>query len=325
MQPVTVMPSVSVIIPAWNVAPFIAPAVESVLRQSFQDLEVIVVNDGSPDTAALEAALAPFRHRPGVKYLVQENQGPSGARNRGLRAATGTFVAFLDADDWWEPRYLDEQLARFTEDATVDVVYCDARLTGESALSGRTYMDTTPSDGPVTLASLITLTCNVPTTCAVARREAVIGAGLFDASIRRCEDYDLWLRMAARGSRFAYHRHVLAWHRLHASSAAADGVRMFESQLVVYRKLQVLLGPSHAAAPLVGEQIRRAAADLELERSKQFLLDGAYSQAATALAAARHFYSSRKLALAWLGLRTAPGLLRRVYAGRAARHSPTPQ
>jgi hypothetical protein len=125
--------------------------------------------------------------------------------------------------------------------------------------------------------------------------------------------------MSARGSRFGYHRGVLAFHRLHSGSAAADGVRMFESQLVVYRKLEVLLGPSHQAAPLVREQIRRAEADLALERSKQLLMAGEYPQAAEALESARRFYRSGKLALASLGLRAAPGLVRRMYAGRAAR------
>jgi glycosyltransferase involved in cell wall biosynthesis len=321
LQPLTSMPLVSVLIPAWNVAELIAPALDSVFAQSFADFELIIVNDGSPDTAALEVAVEPYRKRPGadVRYVVQTNQGPSGARNTGIAAATGTFLAFLDADDWWEPAYLEQQIAQFSADPSLDVVYCDARLTGESALAGRTYMDTTPSSGPVTLESLITLTCNVPTTCAVARREAVVSAGLFDAGIRRCEDFDLWLRMSARGSRFAYHRAVLAWHRLHGASAAADGVRMFESQLVVYRKLSALLGPSHAAASLVTEQLRRAEADLALERSKQLLMAGDYPQAAEALNAARRFYRSHKLTLASLGLRAAPGLVRRMYAGRGAR------
>jgi glycosyltransferase involved in cell wall biosynthesis len=315
----TSMPLVSVIVPAWNVAEFIPAAIASVLAQSFTDFELVIVNDGSPDTKALEAAIAPFRNRTDTHYLVQENRGPSGARNAGILHARGRYVAFLDADDEWEPTYLEQQLARFSDDESLDLVYCNSRLTGDSVLAGRTYMDTTPSTGPVTLEALITLTCNVPTTCAVARRQAVVSAGLFDPQIRRCEDFDLWLRMSAQGSRFAYHRAVLAIRRLHPDSAAADGVRMFESQLVVYRKLQSLLGASHQAAPLVGHQIRRAEADLSLERSKQLLMAGHYPEAAEALAAARRFYKSRKLALASIGLRAAPGLVRRMYAGRAVR------
>jgi hypothetical protein len=91
---------------------------------------------------------------------------------------------------------------------------------------------------------------------------------------------------------------------------------MFESQLVVYRKLADLLGPAHPASPAVAAQIRRAEADLALERSKQLLLSGEYPEAADALNAARRFYRSRKLAFAELGLRAAPALMRKLYAHR---------
>jgi glycosyltransferase involved in cell wall biosynthesis len=310
------MPYVSVIIPAWNAAAFLPSAVDSVLAQSFDDIEVIVVNDGSPDTAALERVIAPYRSDPRVRYLVQENQGPGGARNTGVLAATGRYVAFLDADDWWTPSYLAAQLEQVRTNPELDLVYCDALLVGTSPLAGRTFMATTPSEGAVTLESLIALRCNVPTTCTLARRDAIIGAGLFDPQLRRCEDFDLWLRMSAAGSRFGYHRAVLAHHRYHDASAAADGVRMFESQLVVYRKLADLLGPAHPASPAFAAQIRRAEADMALERSKQLLLSGEYPEAADALNAARRFYRSRKLALAELGLRTAPGLVRKLYAHR---------
>ena len=315
------MPHVSVIIPAWNAAEFLPSAVDSVLAQSFDDFEVIVVNDGSPDTAALERVIA-YRSDARVRYLVQENQGPGGARNTGVLAATGRYVAFLDADDWWTPSYLAAQLEQVRTNPELDLVYCDALLVGTSPLAGRTFMATTPSEGAVTLESLIALRCNVPTTCTLARRDAIVGAGLFDPQLRRCEDFDLWLRMSAAGSRFGYHRAVLAHHRYHGASAAADGVRMFESQLVVYRKLADLLGLAHPASPAVAAQIRRAEADLALERTKQLLLSGEYPAAADALNAARRFYRSRKLALAALGLRTVPGLVRKLYAHRyqAAAH-----
>ena len=310
------MPHVSVIIPAWNAAEFLPNAMDSVLAQSFDDFEVIIVNDGSPDTATLERVIAPYRGDSRVRYLVQENQGPSGARNTGVLAATGRYVAFLDADDWWTQSYLATQMDQVKTNPELDLVYCDALLVGASPLAGRTFMETSPSEGAVTLESLIALRCNVPTTCAFARRDAVIGAGLFDPQLRRCEDFDLWLRMSAAGSRFGYHRSVLAHHRYHGASAAADGVRMFESQLVVYRKLAALLGSSHPANPAVATQIRRAEADLALERTKQLLLSGEYPDAADALNAARRFYRSRKLALAELGLRTAPALVRKLYAHR---------
>src|ERR671939_2007579 len=98
------MPAVSVIIPAYNAAAHIGAALDSVFAQTFTDYEVIVVNDGSPDTPELERALDAYAGR--LLYVRQENRGPSGARNAGIRRARGEYVALLDSDDLWLPAYL---------------------------------------------------------------------------------------------------------------------------------------------------------------------------------------------------------------------------
>lgn len=311
------MPHVSVVIPAWNAAGFIAEAVDSVLGQSFADFEIVIVNDGSPDSRALQDVLARYAPDPRVRCLDQENGGPSAARNAGIAAARAARIAFLDADDWWEPAYLTRQVDLL--DRGYDLVYCDARIVGDSPLTGRTFMEVTPSTLPVTFEKIVTLSCNIPTTCAMARREAIERAGGFDPRFRRCEDFDLWMRMSAGGSHIAFSREVLAAHRMHGASAAADGAKMFESQVEVYQKIAALLGPSHPSTPAVLRQGRRAAADLALERSKQHLRARRYRDAAGALDSAREVYRSPKLTAAAIGLRMAPGLLRVVDALRHRR------
>src|SRR5436190_17482579 len=102
-----VAPKVSIIIPAYNVAPFISEALNSVTAQSLTDYEVIVINDGSTDE--LEQVLESFRTM--ITYVRQENRGLSGARNAGLRLARGQYVALLDADDIWMPDYLEKMVA----------------------------------------------------------------------------------------------------------------------------------------------------------------------------------------------------------------------
>jgi glycosyltransferase involved in cell wall biosynthesis len=101
-------PAISVVIPAYKVAPFIDETLKSVFAQTFTDYEVIVVNDGSPDTEEFERAIKPYLDR--IRYLKQENCGASVARNSGLLSARGEFVAFLDADDLWLPTYLEAQM-----------------------------------------------------------------------------------------------------------------------------------------------------------------------------------------------------------------------
>src|SRR5438105_56138 len=117
----TSTPLVSVVIPAYNVSAYMPATLASAFAQDFTNFEVIVVNDGSPDTAALEAAIAPYRDR--INYIVQQNAGPSAARNTGIRQARGEYLAFLDGDDLWLPHYLREQVTRALADRTLAAVY----------------------------------------------------------------------------------------------------------------------------------------------------------------------------------------------------------
>ncbi len=304
-------PAVAVVIPAYNAAAHVGEALESVFAQTFTDYEVIVVNDGSPDTPDLERALDPYRSR--IVYLVQENQGPSAARNAALLKARAEYVAFLDSDDIWEPEHLAEQMRTLREDPSLDLVYQDALLFGEGVPPGLTFMQAAPSRGPATFESLLRFECSVITSCVAARKQSLIEAGLFDPRFYRSEDYDLWLRLAHRGGRLAYRQRVTARHRVHGGSLAADMTRMFESQIEVYCKLARELTLSPRALRLVDEQIKRCRADIAYKEGKQQFEARRYAQAAEALSAANEFYRSRKLSVVVTGLRVAPRLLWRLY------------
>ncbi|HKV38097.1 MAG TPA: glycosyltransferase family A protein, partial [Blastocatellia bacterium] len=122
------MPRVSVIIPAYNTAPFISQSLDSVLSQSFDDIELIVINDGSPDTPQLESVLGPYMDR--IQYIKQENRGLPAARNTGIGRAAGEFLAFLDSDDIWFPDYLEIQVRFLEEHFGVVASITDAVLFG---------------------------------------------------------------------------------------------------------------------------------------------------------------------------------------------------
>jgi hypothetical protein len=272
------------------------------------------VNDGSPDTPALEAALAPYRSR--LTYFEQDNRGPSAARNVAIRHARGECVALLDSDDTWMPEYLARQMERLAADPTIDLIYADAVIEGGS-LDGRRLMQATPSHPQVTLERLIAEQCVVLTSCTVARRRALVDAGLFDERFWRSEDAHLWLRVAMRGSRIAWQPEVLVRHRRRRGSLGDDTTAMGQAYIAVLEDLSRRFTFTPAQQALIHRQIAHRRALLALDEGKQLFMSGQYAQAAAAISRARRSEPAAlrqfRLGLLHVGVRLAPGLLRRAY------------
>lgn len=306
-------PYVSVIIPAYNVASLIPNALDSVLAQTFTDYEIVVVNDGSPDTADLERALAPYRDR--IEYVVQENRGPSGARNAGVRRARGEFIAFLDADDTLFPNFLAEHVARARLDPSADVFYGDLLIFGDVPEAGRTVMEFNPSSGPVDFASLVTHRCNPPL-CSMVRRRTLLDHGLFDETYRRSEDFDLWLRFAHAGVRFDYTHTVVARYCVRRDGLSADTVLMYQGIRDVLEKCRRTLDLTDGERAVLAAQLRRTVALQRLHEGKRAFAAGDYAGAYAALRDANVELRSRKLAATALLVRVAPALLALAYRAR---------
>lgn len=286
----------SVIIPAYNTSPYITGTLDSVFAQTFKDYEVIVINDGSPDTPELEKALRPYRDR--ILYLKQENRGPSAARNLGIRHARGKYVAFLDSDDCWFPDFLESQVELLEGVGMLDLVYADSLEVGTAPGPPRRFMESNPSRGIPTFENLLVGKCTVPTSCTVARKQALLEAGLFDERLRGVEDYDLWLRIAFRGGRIAYQEKVLAKRRIRPGSLFAATVRMKEYHLEVLEKLDRTLALSQETRSLLHRHMALVRANLELVKGKNCLAAGRYAQARQHLSAANAYFRSLKLRLA---------------------------
>jgi glycosyltransferase involved in cell wall biosynthesis len=302
-------PAVSVIIPAFRASRDIPDALASVFAQTFTDFEVVVVDDGSPDGAELEAAVAPFRSR--LRYIVQPNRGAGAARNTAIRASTGRLLAFLDADDRWRPDFLARQVAWLKANRLCALVYCDALLSGDTPLAGRRFMAGAPSDGAVTLVSLIQQRCNIILSTVVARRRAVVAAGLFDETLRRGQDFELWLRLAWRGEAMAYQRDVLAERRVRAAGLSGDVLTTLERALNVLERFgrqRELDAPARTALRI---RMMALLGRLEIEQGKQRFREGNFAAAQFHLSAARE--RPLKIRLALLGLRLSPRLLRGAY------------
>lgn len=311
------LPLISIIIPAYNVSPYIGEALRSVFLQDFKSYEVIVVNDGSTDTPELEKVLEPYRDK--IHYIFQENRGISAARNAGLRVARGELIALLDADDVWREGKLTEQLA-FMKQGEFDMVYADALLIGDVPWpKGTTFMDRTPSEGPVTVMSLLDTRSTVLVSSVIMRKDLVEQVGGFDEKDRNifsAEDFDLWLRLARAGARIGYERKTLAEYRIRSDSLSASRIKLHEAALSVLRKTRRDMTLSASEKEALDRTERRLQSIIMLDRGKTMIVNGEVAEARAMLAKARETNSSWKIPLALLALRVFPGLLRRYLQRR---------
>jgi glycosyltransferase involved in cell wall biosynthesis len=207
------MPRVSVVIPTWDRARSFGRALDSVLAQTERDFEVIVIDDGSPGNAAQRAVLDCADPR--IRYIkFPTHQGVSAARNAGVLAATGKYVAFLDDDDEWLPEKLRYQIEMIENlDDSVGAVYT-ARFTIDE-LTCRMTTTRFPDSFRPGDRNIIT------TSSLLIKRECLSQAGLFDEELEAAEDYDMWVRVA-RHFRFVYIDVPLVKYYIHPGSVSTD-------------------------------------------------------------------------------------------------------
>ena len=291
---------VSIVIPAFRSAGHITHALDSVFAQTFTNYEILVVNDGSPNTDLLEQALLPYQKR--IRYLKQPNRGPSAARNNGIQQAKGDYVAFLDSDDVWFSGHLAKHLAILTKNRWLGLVYSDSILTREGVTIGHAFGQQ-PQHPPVSFESLLVEDCAMITSSVVVSRGALIDAGLFDERFSRCEDFDLWLRMAFRGIGMDYCSNPTLYHRVSPDGLSSNRYLMKRALIDVYNKIASTLPLSRSQQTLVQECIRRAETASQLDLLKQHLASAEYALALEAADRAQTRVRSHKLNLAIVGLR----------------------
>lgn len=242
--------SVSVVIPVYNGANFIAEAVRSALNQTVPPMEIIVVNDGSTDETL--SVLEEFGSS--ITLLQQEQLGNAAARNAGGLLAKGSWIAVLDADDIWESTKLEHQLAVASE---ADVIYTNVRNFGESqSVRELSFQPGEMPQGdvlrPLLLDNFITHSS------VLMRRSLVQKVGGYDESLWSCCDWDLLLRLAAARARFAALETPLVRYRWRPDSVSKDHQQSFRNRLrVVERALEAM--PSTRSNRKLGRQSLGAA------------------------------------------------------------------
>lgn len=207
-------PFVSVIMPCFNSARFVAEAVASVMAQTYPSVELIAVDDGSTDgTWALLQALEE-KSSGRMRALSQPNAGPYPARNRGLREARGELIAFLDADDWWDATIL-EKLAAALAVSDADLAYCGWKNVGDRPGGAKPYVPPAYEEGDIVAQFLEE--CPFTIHCTLTRRSVIDAVGGFSERYRTSLDYDLWLRLTAVTRKLVRVPEVLAFYRWHGS------------------------------------------------------------------------------------------------------------
>lgn len=230
MRDVTHTPAVSVVIPAYNAARFLKDTIDTVLRQSFTDYEIIVVDDGSTDATASVARS--FGER--VRYFHQQNRGASAARNEGIRRATGKYIAFLDSDDLWTPEKLAAQVGILEKNPEIGLVYSDWSLTQDTGPARASFLETVPGVSGRVFDELIQRGF-VLTSTVLVRRGCLDDVGLFDETLPVVEDYDLWLRIAYRW-KIVLIKDRLVTKRNWEGNLSSDTPKAAANKILVFKK-----------------------------------------------------------------------------------------
>jgi glycosyltransferase involved in cell wall biosynthesis len=246
----TTLPTVSVVIPTYNRECFVRNAIDSVLNQTFTDYELIVVDDGSTDNTA--DVVGNYGRK--VRYIYQQNAGPSAARNSGISAARGRWIAFLDSDDEWTRHYLSIQMAHAEMRPGLCMQSTNSRYTGLEGET-RSYFEINgclPNIGKADFCLI-----NEPFSFVVEHgpwqlgavmmlREAIIRAGAFDERLRFSEDFDLMARVSLHGSFGLIREELVKIYRRHekieslTKKAAQNPLQVMQWNGEIYEQLKEL-------------------------------------------------------------------------------------
>ena len=270
-------PMVSVIVPVYRSERYVVETLRSALRQTHRDLEVVVVDDGSPDASI---ALCKEIDDGRVRFLHQANTGLSAARNAGIRQARGRYIAFLDSDDRWAPDKLERHLQHLESQPDLGMSYGYSSLIDEKGRALGLYQMMGRSD----TTAIQCFECNPVGngSNAVLRREvfADLGSG-FDETLPQAEDFELWVRLAHRTDwKIACIPYPLTEYRIHPDSLSADVDRQRRFHMQAISKIE------EYAPELVEERRRAAEANLNWYLARHLLLRYRLADATASIARA---------------------------------------
>ncbi|MBL4673283.1 MAG: glycosyltransferase [Arenicella sp.] len=245
------LPLVSVVIPVYNVEQYIEEALDSVLSQSYQNIEVLIVDDGSPDDSISTIKKNYSDSR--IRIIEQANRGLAGARNTGIRSANGGYVAFLDSDDFWEKNKLDQHIQLMLNHDNCGVSFCSSSFVDEnSQFLGRLqapkkkanyqakdiFCRNPIGNGSVPVIRLEILQ-QIGFETSDKNQDGLPYTQYFDESLQQSEDVDCWTRIAIlTGTDFYYIDQPLTNYRLNSGGLSANVEKQFETWMHLLNKLE---------------------------------------------------------------------------------------
>lgn len=301
-QEASPLPLVSVIIPAYRIAPYLREALDSVFRQTYPNLEVLVVDQDMDD--AMREALEPYRER--VTHLTLSPPNVSAARNLAIRSSRGEIFANLDGDDAWEDNALEILVGMLVQDPTIDCVFGASRRLGATTPDTWNIPHRIPVTHPFTYPRLVTRETAVPGVV-ICRRAAFDRIGGYDPAIPFAEDFDFAMRLVLSGAVIQNTRTFTYRTRVRPTSATAGPrVPQLKSMMAVYFKHLALPNVTASWRALHRRMIRNLYHQIESIRGKQALHASAYQEAARCFRHAFLLQPSFSIGLAALGLAVAP-------------------
>jgi teichuronic acid biosynthesis glycosyltransferase TuaG len=235
-------PLVSVIIPAYNAADFLPFSIGSVIKQTYPNIEIVVIDDDSTDNTKSVIASLQSIHT-SLRYIWQENGKQGKARNRGIQHAKGEYIAFLDADDEWLPEKIERQIDQLKQHHA-DLVFSDGILVKTSEKSALCMLSESGTE-TVKMGAfcgelfgqrgrrLLYRKNRIPTSSVLCRKGSILKAGGFveDGIFQNCEDYLLWIRMVENGQRLVGFKDEFLLYRMHPGSSTINPLSSFRPLL----------------------------------------------------------------------------------------------
>lgn len=228
---------VSIIIPAWNSENYIKESIDSALSQTYKNIEIIVIDDGSTDNT--KKVINDYIKSRKIYYIFQPNKGLAGARNTGILSAKGEYIALLDSDDLFLPKKIQKQVEALEKNPDFSVCYCDLlHFTEREPRQFFHHRYSYPSGN--LFGELLKKQFINPLTV-IIKKTVFDTYGIFDENLKRSEDWELWLRFAHAGIKFLHLKEILAYYRIRNAgnlSSIESEPQMKEKNLEIFLNLK---------------------------------------------------------------------------------------